>query len=137
MTDDKLLQRIARTLREEIGPAVNVEYPKTQAFMASVVLQKLGQQLGLSRLHRDAQRADVDALISDLDSALHARSAPLSVQHAFAEFRQARSDPALCRLIESLYAARAELGDRRFSELLGRVRQTLRASVDRQLEFAA
>lgn len=137
MTDDELLRRIARTLKQEIGPAVDAEYPKTQAFMAAVVLQKLGQQIGLAQRHRDAERADIDALISDLDSALHPRSAPVAVLHAFAEFRQSRNNGALCKLIESLYAARADLGDQRFSALLGRVRQTLRASVDRQVEYAA
>jgi tetratricopeptide (TPR) repeat protein len=38
-----LLRRIAQTLRESIGPAVEAEYPRTQAFMAAVVLQKLGR----------------------------------------------------------------------------------------------
>jgi len=44
---------------------------------------------------------------------------------------------AVCTLIETLYASRAELGAGRFDALLGRVRETLRASIDRRMEYAA
>jgi hypothetical protein len=37
----ELLGRLATTLREEIGPSVNGGYPRTQAFMAAVVLEKV------------------------------------------------------------------------------------------------
>jgi hypothetical protein len=136
MTEDHLLQRIARTLKEEIGPAIDAEYPKTQAFMAGVVLQKLGQQLGLAGQHRAADNADLDSLITDLNQ-LGAATAPATLQAAVAALTQMRDKAALCQLIESLYATRPELGDQRFTELLGRVRQTLRASIDRQVEYAA
>ena len=48
-----------------------------------------------------------------------------------------RDAAALCTLIETLYASRAELGAARFDALLGRVRETLRASIDRRMEYAA
>jgi hypothetical protein len=44
MSHGELLQRIARTLKQDVGPAIEAEYPKTQAFMAAVVLEKLGRQ---------------------------------------------------------------------------------------------
>jgi hypothetical protein len=47
MNHGELLQRIASTLKRDVGPAIEAEYPKTQAFMAAVVLQKLGRQLDL------------------------------------------------------------------------------------------
>ena len=52
LAPDELLERIARTLKKEIGPAVEDAYPKTQAFMAAVVLQKLAGQLRLGRRTR-------------------------------------------------------------------------------------
>jgi hypothetical protein len=48
-----------------------------------------------------------------------------------------RDAAALCALIETLYADRAELGATRFEALLGRVRRTLRANIDRRMEYAA
>ena len=35
----ELLERMAPTLRKEIGPAVDGEYPRTQAFMAAQVFR--------------------------------------------------------------------------------------------------
>ena len=43
----------------------------------------------------------------------------------------------MCRLVEALYAGRDELGTERFDALLGRIRLTLRASIDRQLEYSS
>ena len=40
MSPDELLRRLAQTLKHEIAPAVGEAYPKTQAYMASVVLEK-------------------------------------------------------------------------------------------------
>lgn len=137
MTEDELLQRVARTLKQEIGPAVDAEYPKTQAFMAAVVLQKLGQQLALARRHEDTEKADLEALIADLGQALNADLAPGSVREAVAALARTRDKAALCQLIEALYATRAELGAARFAQLLGRTRQALRASIDRQMAYAA
>jgi hypothetical protein len=39
MEPEQLLERLATTLRRQIGPAVAEPYPRTQAFMASVVLE--------------------------------------------------------------------------------------------------
>ena len=48
MRPDDLLARLAATLRGEIGPAVVDPFAKTQAFMAAVILERLGRQLGLA-----------------------------------------------------------------------------------------
>ena len=40
MNHGELLQRIANTLKGDVGPAIADEYPKTQAFMAAVVLHE-------------------------------------------------------------------------------------------------
>ena len=137
MTPDQLLERIAALLRRDIGPAVGDEYPRTQAFMAGVVLQKLSRQVALAEAHRAAEAADMDALIGDLDAALASEGAPPTVVAAIAALRRERDNRALCALIGALYDDRATLGVARFDTLLGRVRRTLRASIDRRMEFAA
>jgi len=137
MNADQLLERIATTLKRDIGPAVEGEYPKTQAFMAAVVLQKLGRELGLAAVHQAADEADTQALLDDLRVALEQSPAPAAVTAAVAGLAAARDDAALCALISALYAARAELGEQRLDALLGRVRKNLRASIDRRMVYAA
>lgn len=137
MNADRLLERIAATLKRDIGPAVEAEYPRTQAFMAAVVLQKLGRQIGLAEAHRAADAAEMLALIDDLRAQAAAVPLPPAVQSAIANLAAGRSDAALCALIDTLYATRGGLGPACFDALLGRVRRTLRASVDRRMEFAA
>jgi hypothetical protein len=135
MTEGELLLRIASTLKEDIAPAIEAEYPKTQAFMAAVVLQKLGRQLALAPAHAEANDADFDALIADLAAAT-AMSTPDAVRQAIEALAQAPDAATLSQLVRSLYANRAELGERRFDELLARVRATLRAGIERRLEYA-
>ncbi len=137
MNPDQLLERLATTLRREIGPAVQAEYPRTQAFMAAVVLEKLGRQLATAGAHRAADTADMDRLIADLDAALTAQSVPPKAVSAVAELARGRDSAALCGLISALYEGREALGAARFDALLGRVRKTLRASIDRRMEFSA
>ena len=137
MNHGELLQRIARTFTRDVGPAMEAEYPKTQTFMAAVVLQKLGRQLGLEGAHRSADAADLSALLEDLGGLLHGGEVPAGVTGAVQTLTRTRDAAALCTLIETLYASRAELGSARFDALLGRVRETLRASIDRRMEYAA
>lgn len=132
MNESELLQRIALTLRQEIAPAIAAEYPKTQAFIASVVLQKLGRQLDLTAQHAQAAASDMDELVAYMNAAFTIGP----VQQAIRYLNQARGPAALCALIETLYAARGDIGDGQFEQLLGRVRQTLRANIDRTLEYA-
>ena len=136
MSPDELLRRIAQTLKQEIGPAVLEAYPKTQAFMASVVLEKLARQLELAPAHRAAERAEVAALVNDLN-AFSANGAPAGVAAAIAGLASEPNSIGLNAVVEALYAARGELGTERFEQALGRVRQTLRAGVDRQMVYAA
>jgi len=136
MTEGELLQRIAETLRKEIGPAVDAEYPKTQAFMAGVVLHKLGQQLTLADPHRRAAAADLDSLVPALRQLL-STTAPHAVIRALDTLATARNPAAVCALIEALYAARAVLGEASFGTVLARIRVTLRGEIDRRMEYAA
>jgi hypothetical protein len=136
-TAGEFLQRIAQTLKQHIGPAIEAEYPRTQAFMAAVVLQKLGRQLGLMSEHATAEAADLNGLLADLQGMLENAKVPAAVSVAIETLARTRENAALCRLIEALYAARAALGEACFAALLGRTRQTLRRSIDRRMEVAA
>ncbi|MSR13947.1 MAG: hypothetical protein EXR86_05145 [Gammaproteobacteria bacterium] len=137
MTEDELLQRIAQTLKQEIGPAIDAEYPKTQAFMAGVVLQKLSRQLGVAARHQAAERADLDALLADLNHTARDLPLPAEMQTSLERLTRDRNKAAVCGLIEALYSSRNALGAEHFTVLLARVRQTLRANIDRQVEYAA
>jgi hypothetical protein len=135
---DELLERIAHSLRTDIGPAVGAAYPKTQAFMASVVLEKLAKELRLAGEHAARNRADAADLVRDLDREIAAiAQAPGSVREALEQLRRDLDAPALTRIVEALYATRNELGDKCFAALLTRVRAVLRARIDRALEYAA
>lgn len=136
MTDAELLRRIAQILRQDIGPAVEGDYPRTQAFMAAVVLEKLSRGLALAGEHAAAEEADLAALLADLRGLLADESAPAAVTAAIDGLAQRRDNAALSRLIDALYAERAALGDARFTALLGRIRPTLRRSVDRRMAVA-
>ena len=136
MTGDEIVLRIARTLKEEIAPAVAGEYPKTQAFMAAVVLERVGRQLARERADAAAGTAEMDALVAELPAALGAGPVPAAIAAATRGLGAARDDAALCALIEALYADRAALGPARLEAALGRVRRTLRASIDRRVEVA-
>lgn len=137
MNADQLLERISHTLKHDIGPAVVGDYARTQAFMAAVVLQKLGRQLGLEAVHRAADEADLLALLDELRAEAERAPLPAKVGAALAELAGAHDDAALCGLITALYAERGALGDARFDALLGRVRSNLRASIDRRMVYAA
>ena len=136
MTDGDLLHRIAQLLRQEIGPAVGDEYARTQAFMAAVVLEKLGRQVALEDAHAAAETADLTALLADLRGPLAEGTTPEAVRAAIDRLTGARESAALARLIEALYAERPALGEARFTALLGRIRRTLRRSIDRRMQVA-
>ena len=136
MNHGELLLRIASTLKGDVGPAIEAEYAKTQAFMAAVVLEKLGRQLELEGAHRAADATDLSALLDDLHRMLEGGETRARVANAVQALARTRDAAALCALIETLYASRAELGPARFDALLGRVRVSLRASIDRRMAYA-
>ena len=137
MSPDELLRRLAQTLKQEIAPAVGEAYPKTQAYMASVVLDKLSQQLALAEAHAAAGRADVAALAHDLRELLGGSPLPAALGHTLAGLGGAPNKHGLNALVAALYAAQAELDTEVFRQSLARIRQTLRLGLDRELVYAA
>jgi hypothetical protein len=133
----ELLERLAVTLRNEIGPAVEEAYPRTQAFMAAVVLEKLARQVALAAEHERANAAEMAQLFADLDATLPAGPTPRVVRAIVEEGVAHGDSDVLCRMIEALYRYQADLGRPAFDTSLQRVRTTLRARIDRQMEYAA
>ena len=136
MNHDELLLRIAKTLKQDIGPAVEAAYPKTQAFMAAVVLEKVARQLQLAPEHVAADNTDITALVTDLTH-LAPKGLPSAIQDAISALSARADQSALSNLIEVLYANKTALGDESFNLVLARVREVLRARVDRQMVYAA
>ena len=134
---DELLERIARSLKQDIGPAVTEAYPKTQAFMAAVVLQKLAAQLRLADDHAAANHRERVALVTELNRFLASGDTPPSVREALATLHHRLDTASLSHLIEVLYANRTELGEERFEMWLGRIRQHLRSHIDRAMVYSA
>ena len=134
MTPDELLDRMATTLRTEIGPVVDGTYQRTQAFMAAVVLEKSAREVRLGAEHAAADERDARSMLGDVEAMLVDAPAPLRA--ALDAATASPADAAVCVLVQALYGARAALGDDAFAAALGRVRVALRASIDRRMEIA-
>ena len=135
LAQDELLARLAATFRRDVGPQVTDPFAKTQAFMAAVVLEKLSAQLSTAAADAEADAADLASLIADLTTAC--TQAPLALATALASLAAQPSQAALAAFVQALYGGQTELGAERFERLRTRVRQTLRARLDRQLRYAA
>ncbi len=122
-----LLERMSITLRRDIGPAVQDEFARTQAFMASVILAKLASQLAAG----DDDGGDHATLAADLRARFP--DPPAAVAGAIDALA---ADGATARwndLVAALYAHRGELD---LDAALAVVRPALRARLDRQLRHA-
>mgnify|MGYP007025645007 CR=1 FL=1 len=138
MNPSELLTRLSQTLRTDIAPAVGEEYPRTQAFMASVILERLAKHVALADAHGRAEADDLDVLTSDLRPLL--RDAPLAVTETLDTVVGIDS---LGPVIEALYRWKAagregsamdgtEIAD----QALAMIRPALRRDIDRRMEIA-
>ena len=140
--DHELLSRLADTVRSQIAPAVDDEYARTQAFMASVILQRLAKQSQLADAHRAAETADVAALADQLDAAFARADAaaeaettvPAGLRDAVARMRQRSSIAAASEVIAALYGWGPSHPVA--STALAAVRSALRRDIDRRMEVA-
>ena len=135
MAPDELLERLARTLRTEIGPAVDGDYQRTQAFMSAVVVEMIARQLRVADVHADSEVRETAAMFDALDALLAGANAPAPLRTML---DGARADGAagLCRIVEALHDARGDLGEATFDNALSTVRGVLRAQIDRRVEVA-
>jgi hypothetical protein len=131
-----LLDRMAATLRTQIGPVVEEPFAKTQAFMAAVILGKLAGQL--RGAEADARTADQEreALVAESRADL-AGTSTTRVGDTLVALEHDGSDAAWSALVEAIYTDHDELGAARFDRLLGRVRAAMRARLDRMLVYSA
>lgn len=128
----ELLARLSRTIRHEVAPDVAEEYTKTQAHMASVILDKLAKQLALGPAHAAAEQSDLAQLHRDLTGPL--ATAPPAVTRAAEAAAAQGTVAALGPLIEALY--RWGLDTEQASDALSRIRAVLRHDIDRRMEIA-
>lgn len=132
LSSGELLARLAETLRADIGPAVEDEYTRTQAFMAAVILERVGRQVDLAPAHASAEAEDLARLIDDLREPL--RSAPDDVVAAVATVETTGRLDVLTEVIEALY--RWGMDEPAAVAMLDRVRSVLRRDIDRRMEIA-
>ena len=129
MRPDELLDRVAVTLRTEIGPAVSGEFPRTQAFMAAVVIERIAR--GLRAADDTLAQQELSELTADLD-----RLGAFDVDAVRNAALAATDDAGLVALVQAIYSSCEELGQERSDSALQRVRTTLRVRIDRRVEVA-
>ena len=132
-TPDRILDAVAFTLRQQIGPQVGDPFAKTQAFMAAVVLEKLAGQLRAERTTHEAADAERRDLLAELRTLCPRPSAGLD--RAMKTLTNDGDDACWSELVRALYEERDRLGTS-FDPALTRVRLTLRARLDRVLAYA-
>jgi hypothetical protein len=120
-----MLEEVIASLRSVIAPAIAAPYPKTQAYMAAVILETLARAIEERSDLGQAKKQSIERLFADLDA--------LGLGAA----RTGDDDGGLASLIEWLYANRERLGEERFAAANRRVRQTLRHLLDADLEIAS
>ncbi len=124
----RLLAEVVNSLRNVIGPAIADPYPRSQAYMAAVILEFISHQVeDRSDLASVKQRALTD-LFDDL-----LRSENLA---GMIEADGADLKARLCNTIETIHAAREEIGPRAFESANRRIRSALRQLLDADLKVA-
>jgi len=133
---DQLLGRIAKSLKTEIGPAVNAAYPKTQAFLTAVVLEKLAGQLKFEQEHTRIEDRELLILSRDLIK-IGEEDLPATLKNAIVQVNDELDIGSVSALIKILYDNKPVLNEKIFDMLLGRIRKFLRSRVDRAMEYSA
>jgi hypothetical protein len=122
-----LINEIVVSLREVIAPAIAEQYPKSQAYMAAVILEFVARQVEERSDVEEQKHAAMMELMRDL-ARLPQVAKLVRADHL--------SEAGLCDLIEHLYSARATLGEETFVAANRRIRETLRALLDAELKIA-
>ncbi len=122
----QLLNEVITSLRTVIAPAVADPYPKSQAYMAAVILEFIARQVEERTDIESAKEAELAALFGDL-SRLTGGDKVKGID--------APSEAALCALIERLYSQRERLGDDTFRAANSLVRESLRRLLDQELKI--
>lgn len=137
MDGPDVLRRLSTTLRSDIGPAIEDEYTRTQAFMASVILEKVARSQELGPRHQAAEQADLDRLHSALKRRLaeSTTAVPDGLATALAAARQSMTVAALGPVVAELYRW-GPSSTPAAAAALDLIRPVLRADIDRRMEIA-
>lgn len=122
----QLLKEVIASLRTVIAPAIADPYPKSQAYMAAVVLDFVSRQVEERHDIDEEKTHTLNDLFQDLSSLL-ADKTPAVATTPDQEGR-------LSRLIEWLYAEKDRLGPETFAAANQRVRVALRQLLDQDLK---
>jgi hypothetical protein len=123
----QLLNEIATSLRTVVAPALAEPYPKTQAYMAAIILDFIARQVDERSDIADNKRASLIELFRELGT--------LDRNNTLSE-DVAPTEAGLCRLIERLYVHREQLGGAAFTTANRLVRDALRKLLDQELTIA-
>jgi uncharacterized coiled-coil protein SlyX len=135
MNETDLLMKVAQTLKGEVGPATEGALPKSQAFMASVVLEKLSKQIAGEKTRVENERRRIDELAEQL-ILLDVTSCPADIVTSVRVFEQERSTAQLCVLIRQLYDLKESITSELFEDMLRCIRKVLRELIDSRLEYS-
>lgn len=135
MNETDLLMKVAQTLKGEVGPATEGALPKSQAFMASVVLEKLSKQIAGEKTRAENERRRIDELAEQL-ILLDVTSCPADILTSVRVFGQERSTDQLCVLIRQLYDLKESITSELFEDMLRCIRKVLRELIDSRLEYS-
>ena len=122
-----LLKEVIASLRNVIAPAVADPYPKSQAYMAAVILEFIARQVEERSDSSKEKEHVLDDLFSDLGS-LITDKVPSS--------KDPDQEARLCRFIEWLYTEKDRLGPEAFTAANLKVRTALRHLLDQELKIA-
>lgn len=123
----QLLGEVIHSLRNVIAPAIADPYPKSQAFMAAVILEFVARQV--------EERGDIAAAKGRVYATLFE---DLAAMPHIGETARGGGDPGqrLCEVIEQLYAQRQQIGDAAFTAANDRIRRAIRSLLDEDLKVA-
>ena len=124
----RLLEEVVASLRNVIAPAIAEPYPKSQAYMAAVILEFVSRQVEERNDIDEEKTHTLNDLFHDVTSLLPGK-APAVVNTPDQEAR-------LDRLIEWLYTEKDRLGSETFAAANQRVRVALRQLLDQELKVA-
>jgi len=124
----RMLDEVIASLKTVIAPAIADPFPKSQAYMAAVILELVARGLEERTDLAAAKERALERLFADLATF----DGGSLLAHAAGESGEAR----LAKLVEHLWQERERLGEETFAAANQRVRETLRELIDRDLEIA-
>jgi adenine C2-methylase RlmN of 23S rRNA A2503 and tRNA A37 len=134
------LMRISKTCKTVIAPSTQDEYAKTQAYMASVVLEKIALQIALEEKHdlemASAYQALVDEVSLILNNRKYSKNLSSEIHNGLENFSRNKSRSGLDIFVKQLYLSKEALGEELVNKIKERVHVTMRADIDFRMEFA-